>query len=69
MANMKYQPADWEDFDAAAKRSIEQHIHNSFVHTYKPVLDDAEYRSFDSMEEYRHWCNENLPYWLGYSRD
>ena len=37
--------------------------------TYKPVLDDAEYRSFDSTAEYREWCNEsneNLPLWLGY---
>jgi hypothetical protein len=32
-------------------------------------LDDADYRSFDSMEEYRRWCKENLPDWLGYSRD
>jgi hypothetical protein len=69
MSNLERNPADWEDFDAAAKRSIEQHIRNSFVQTYKPVLDDAEYRSFNSMEEYRRWCQENLPYWLGYSRD
>jgi len=69
MANVEPKPADWEDFDAAAKRSIEQHIRNSFVHTYKPVLDDADYRSFNSMEDYRRWCKENLPDWLGYSRD
>jgi hypothetical protein len=69
MANVENHAADWEDFEAAAKRSIEQHMLNSFVRTYKPVLDDAEYRSFNSMEEYRRWCKENLPYWLGYSRD
>ena len=69
MATFKRSPADWEDFEAAAKRSLEQQIRNSFVHTYKPVLDDAEYRSFNSMEEYRCWCKENLPDWLGYSRD
>ena len=68
MANLEPKPAEWEDFEAA-KRSIEQHIRNSFVYTYKPVLDDADYRSFDSMEEYRRWCKENLPDWLGYSRD
>lgn len=60
---------DWDDFDAAAKRSIEQHILNSFIHTYKPVLDDAKFRSFDTMAEYRKWCQENVPDWLGYSRD
>ena len=45
-----------EDFEPAAKRSIEQHIHNSFVPIYRPVWDDARKRSFDSMEEYARWC-------------
>ena len=45
-------PEDWEDFEAAANRPLEQHIRNSFIHTYKPVLGDAEYRSFDTMAEY-----------------
>lgn len=66
---MEQNPADWEDFEAASKRSIEQHIRNSFIHTYKPVLDDTKYRSFDTMEEYRQWCENNLPEWLGYGRD
>ena len=34
--------------------------------SYKPVLDDADYRSFDSLAEYRAWCASNLPTWLGY---
>ena len=38
----------------------------AFIHTYKPVLDDAPYRSFDTMEEYRAWCARQLPGWLGY---
>ena len=62
------QDADFADFEAAARRSLEQHVNNSFIHTHKPVLDDAGYRSFDSMEEYRRWCEENLPDWLGYGR-
>lgn len=60
--------ADWEAFAAAARRTLQQHIRNSFIHTYKPVLDDAGYRSFDTMEQYRRWCEENLPDWLGYAR-
>lgn len=64
----QHDPDAWEDFEAAAKRPLEQHIRNSFIHTYKPVLDDAEYRSFDTMEEYRQWCEKNLPDWLGYGR-
>lgn len=39
-----------------------------FVRTYKPVLDDAPYRVFDSMAEYREWCEANLPKYLGYYR-
>jgi len=68
MEEHRTQPPEWDDFDAAAKRSIEQHVRNSFVHTYKPVMDDARYRSWESMAEYRQWCDDNLPAWLGYSR-
>ena len=40
----------------------------AFIRTYKPVLDDAPYRAFDTMEAYRQWCEENVPSWLGYGR-
>jgi len=40
----------------------------AFIKTYKPVLDDAPYRSFETMEDYRRWCEANLPDWLGYGR-
>ena len=56
------------EFEAAAKRPLAVRWRYSFIHTYKPVLDDAKYRSFDSMEEYRCWCEQNLPEWLGYGR-
>ena len=63
-------PAEWfEEFEAARRRSLETRFRYSFIHTYKPVLDDAPYRSFDTMEEYRRWCEENLPDWLGYGRE
>ena len=62
-------PPDWlEEFEAAARRPLEVRMRYSFIHTYKPVMDDATYRSFDTMEEYRRWCEENLPSWLGYGR-
>jgi hypothetical protein len=54
------------EFEASAKRPLETRMRYAFVRTYKPVLDDARYRSFDSMAEYRRWCNDNLPDWLGY---
>lgn len=62
-------PSDWlDEFEAAARRPLETRMRYSFIRTYKPVMDDAAYRSFDTMEEYRRWCEENLPVWLGYGR-
>lgn len=40
----------------------------AFIRTYKPVLDDEPFRAFDTTAEYRRWCEENLPDWLGYGR-
>ncbi len=57
-----------EEFDAAARRALPVRFRYSFIRTYKPVLDDAAYRSFDSTADYRRWCEENLPSWLGYGR-
>jgi hypothetical protein len=62
-------PADWlEDFEAAARRPLPLRWRYAFIKTYKPVMDDAEYRSFDTMEDYRRWCEINIPDWLGYAR-
>lgn len=61
-------PREWlEEFEAAARRSLRVRFRYAFIHTYKPVLDDAPYRSFETTEEYRRWCNEALPDWLGYA--
>ena len=62
-------PRQWlEEFEAAARRSLPARFKYAFIRTYKPVLDDAPYRAFDSMADYRRWCEENLPDWLGYGR-
>jgi hypothetical protein len=62
-------PVEWiEEFKAAAKRPLEVRLRYAFIKTYKPVMDDAPFRSFNSMEDYRRWCEENLPRWLGYAR-
>jgi hypothetical protein len=62
-------PHEWlEEFDAAARRPLAQRLRYAFIKTYKPVLDDAEYRSFESTADYRRWCEESLPSWLGYGR-
>jgi hypothetical protein len=62
-------PREWlEEFEAAARRPLEQRLKYAFIKTYKPVMDDAPYRVFDTMADYRRWCEENLPSWLGYGR-
>ncbi len=62
-------PADWlADFEAAARRPLETRFRYAFIRTYKPVLDDAPFRAFDTTADYRRWCEENLPDWLGYGR-
>ena len=62
-------PADWAaEFEAAAQRPLATRFRYAFIHTYKPVLDDAPFRAFDTTADYRRWCEENLPDWLGYGR-
>lgn len=62
-------PSEWRrEFEAAAARPLATRLRYAFIHTYKPVLDDAPYRAFTTMKEYRDWCDEHLPSWLGYGR-
>jgi hypothetical protein len=62
-------PREWlEEFEAAARRPLRQRFRYAFIHTYKPVLDDAPFRAWDTMSEYRAWCEANLPSFLGYGR-
>lgn len=48
------------------KRPMDQRIKYGFCRVYKPVLDDAPWRSFNSTAEYRAWCAANLPEYLGF---
>ena len=62
-------PREWrEEFEAAARRPLAQRMRYAFIHTYKPVLDDAPFRAWNSTAQYRSWCENNLPDWLGYGR-
>ena len=69
MTGIRDIPADLlAEFEAANRRSVSQRWRYAFLKTYKPVLDDASFRAFDSMEAYRQWCEQALPSWLGYGR-
>ena len=62
-------PKEWlEEFEAAARRSLPTRFRYAFVHTYKPVMDDQSFRAFDTTADYRQWCQQHLPDWLGYGR-
>lgn len=57
----------WRDScERQLKRSLQERLDYGFVYSYKPVLDDAETRVFDSIIQYREWCHSNLPVYLGY---
>ena len=56
------------EFEAASRRPLAQRWRYAFLKTYKPVLDDESFRAFDTMEDYRQWCERSLPPWLGYGR-
>ena len=48
------------------ERPLRDRIKYGFYRVYKPVLDDAPWRAFDSTAAYRAWCEENLPEYLGF---
>ena len=50
------------------ERDVTARIKYGFCHVYKPVLDDARYRVFETMAAYRDWCERELPEYLGYRR-
>ena len=64
-ARIGIDPEHLLDFEAARQRPLKRRM-AMFFRTRKPILDDAPYRAFDSTADYRQWCNENLPMWLGY---
>lgn len=54
------------EFEAASRRPLPVRFRYAFIKTYRPVLDDEPFRAFDTMAEYRRWCETELPSWLGY---
>jgi hypothetical protein len=62
-------PADLlAEFAAAARRPLAQPMKYSPIKTYKPMMDDARFRAFETMADSRAWCEANLPDSLGYGR-
>jgi hypothetical protein len=61
-----------EQFAEQCRRQMDRplalRLRYGFCRTYKPVLDDAPWRAFSTMAEYRAWCEEHLPAYLGFKR-
>jgi hypothetical protein len=55
--------SSWE---SNLKKSVWQSIEEGFIDIKSPPR--PEYLSFNSMKEYREWCDKNLPSYLGYGR-
>ncbi len=62
-----------EDFREQCRRRMDRplklRLKYGFYRVYRPVMDDAPWRSFQTMEEYWRWCEKELPEYLGYRRD
>lgn len=56
------------EFKMALKRSVLERVNRGFIKTYKPVIDDAPYRIFSKIRDYKNWCEKYLPNWLGYGK-
>jgi hypothetical protein len=59
-----------ENFREQCRRQLDRPLATrmkyGFNRVYKPVLDDAPWRSFSTLAEYRSWCADNLPEYLGF---
>jgi len=49
-------------------RPLKDRLKYGFARVHRPVLDDAPWRAFATMAEYRAWCEANLPDYLGFKR-
>jgi hypothetical protein len=62
----------WEDFRDQCRRqmdrSMENRIKYGFSRRIKPAPGGIVARSFNTMAEYRAWCEKNLPDYLGFKR-
>jgi hypothetical protein len=62
--------AEAREFREQCRRQMERplvaRMKYGFCRVHRPVLDTPGVRTFDSTAEYRAWCAENLPAYLGF---
>ncbi|CAN5304775.1 hypothetical protein BH23VER1_BH23VER1_15030 [soil metagenome] len=47
-------------------RPVETRMKYGFCRVHRPVLDTPGVRVFESTADYRQWCAEHLPAYLGF---
>ncbi|MBI4547169.1 MAG: hypothetical protein HY707_04260 [Ignavibacteriae bacterium] len=56
------------DFEDSLTRTVEERIELGLIPIKLPLFNDASYRVFTTMQEYRTWAERTLPRYLGYYR-
>jgi|EndMetStandDraft_4_1072995.scaffolds.fasta_scaffold07853_11 hypothetical protein len=65
---------EWVEWEEQCRRQLQRpmalRLKYGWIRKRKPIpiLDDVPYRSFETTEKYRTWCEEHLPEYLGYGR-
>jgi hypothetical protein len=54
------------NFSDSLARTVKERIELGFIPMRLSIIDNKPYRIFNTMKEYREWCNRKLPEWLGY---
>lgn len=62
----------WEEFRDQCRRQmqrpIELRIKYGFAQTIRSDVDEGTSRAFDTIAEYRAWCEANYPSYFGFKR-
>jgi len=56
------------DFRDGLSRSVDERIRLGIIPLNLPVMNDAPYRVFESLDDYRAWADCEMPRYLGYYR-
>jgi hypothetical protein len=71
-STIQHAAAELEDFRQQCRRQLARpvsaRIRFGFFRNANPVRDSNANRSFDTMEEYRRFCEQHYPPYFGYAR-
>ena len=56
------------DFQDGLSRSVDERIGLGIIPLRLPVMEDAPYRVFESLHDYRAWAERTIPRYFGYYR-